>query len=171
MCCYRKADRPLSEKDIACIQLHLIVGYKIDHSDFPNSICSGCQLELLKKDNSNESSIKILVNDYKVCVIRLCEVVKMSGITYQRMMNKKHGIPKEKNAVAPPNSYKVCSNCLAIIYRGSNPTAITCKNSRRSKVYNMEALVQSSTTLHGVASCVIKDTACTPLANLGAKRK
>ena len=46
VCCYRKADRPLSERDNACIQLHLIQGYNVANPDFPNIICSGGHLEL-----------------------------------------------------------------------------------------------------------------------------
>ena len=64
VCYYRKADRPLPEKDIACIQLHLIEGHNVDNPAFPNGICSGCYLELSKKDKSDEYSLKILVNDY-----------------------------------------------------------------------------------------------------------
>lgn len=58
------------------------------------------------------------------CESRICEVAKMPGITYQRMMNKKCGRTKKKDAVAPPKSYKVCSNCFAHIYRGSNHTEL-----------------------------------------------
>ena len=56
LCCYQKADRPLSEKDIACIQLHLIDVYKVNNPDFPDGICSGCHLEISKKDKSDEYS-------------------------------------------------------------------------------------------------------------------
>ena len=92
VCCYRKADRSLSEKDIACIQLHLIERYNVDNPDFPNGICSGCHLELLKKDKSDEYSLKILVNDYDPkqvkgllsvakCACRICKFSNMSRIT------------------------------------------------------------------------------------------
>ena len=60
------------------------------------------------------------------CECRIFDIAKMPGITYQRMMKKKCGRPKKKDAVAPPKSYKVCSNCFAHIYRGSNHTASTC---------------------------------------------
>ena len=124
------------------------------------------------------NTLKIPVNDYNPkrvkglrsaakCECRICEVAKMPGITYQRMMKKKHGIPKKKDAVAPPKSYKVCSNCFAYINRGSNHTAITCKYSHRCKVHNIEALVQNLTTLQRATSRVIKDTDGTFLATLG----
>ena len=54
VCCYQKTDRPLSEKDIACIQLNLVEGYNVDNPDFPNGICSGCHLELSKKSKSDQ---------------------------------------------------------------------------------------------------------------------
>lgn len=175
VCYYRKADRPLPEKDIACIQLHLIEGHNVDNPAFPNGICSGCYLELSKKDKSDEYSLKILVNDYDLkrvkglrsaakCECQIYEVAKMPGITHKRVMKKKRRRPKKKDAVAPPKSYRVCSDCFAHIYRGNNHTATTCKNPSRSKVYNNEALVQSPTTLQRVASRVIEDAAGTPLA-------
>ena len=86
-------------------------------------------------------------------------------------MKKKRGRPKKKDAVAPPKSYKACSNNFAHIYRGSYHTASTCKKSRRSNVYNIEAAVQSLTNLGGVASRVTKDAAATLLATLGPNEK
>ena len=85
----------------------LIQGYNVDSPDFPNSICFGCHLELSKKDKSDEYSLKIIVNDYdpkrvKIlrsdtkCECRICEVAKMPGIKYQRMMKTKRGRPKKK---------------------------------------------------------------------------
>ena len=181
VCCYRKADRPLSGKDIACIRLYLIENYHVDNPDFPNGICTSCHLELHKKDKNDEYNLKFLVDDYTPkrglrsaakCVCRICEVAKMPGVTYQRMFKKKRGRPKKEGTVTPPKSYyKVCSNCFEHIYKGSNHTEASCKNSRRSKVYNIEALVQSPTTLQRVASRVIKDAAGTPLATLGPNEK
>lgn len=182
VCCYRKADRPLSEKNIVCIRLHLIEGYNVDDPDFPNGICSGCHLELFKKDKNDEHCLKILVNDYDPkrerglrsaahCECRICEVAKMPGITYQRMLKKKRGRPKEGDEVTPSKTHKVCSNCFEHIYRGSSHTAANCKNSRRSKVYNIEGLVQSPTTLQRIASRVVKDSDSTPLATLGPNVK
>lgn len=74
----------------------------------------------------------------------------MPGVTYQRMFKKKRGTKEGRNG---------------------NHTEASCKNSRRSKVYNIEALVQSPTTMQRVASRIIKDAGSTPLATLGPNEK
>ena len=59
-----RADRPLPEKDITCIHLHLIEEYSNDDPDFLNSICSSCHLKLSKKDKNDEYCLKILAEYY-----------------------------------------------------------------------------------------------------------
>ena len=86
--CSRKADRPFSEKDIACIQLHLTEGYNVDNPDFPNGICFGCHLELSRKDKSDEYSLKILVNGYDPKRVKGCQVAR-------------HNIPAHDEEKAP----------------------------------------------------------------------
>ena len=43
----------MSGKNIECIQLNLFEGYNIDNPYFPNVLCSGCHLELFKKEKSD----------------------------------------------------------------------------------------------------------------------
>ena len=106
-----------------------------------------------------------------MCECRISTVAKMRGLEYQRLMKKKRGRPKAATPDDRPTSCKVCSNCFASIYRGSNHSASACKHSRRSKVYNVENLVQSPVTLERVASRVIKQSSETPLSTLGPKEK
>ena len=151
ICCYRKAERSLSQTEVECIRTNLINGYSLEDPDFPNGICTGCHIELSKKENDQSYNLLPHVDDYDpkrerglrssaTCECKICTVAKMQGLTYQRMYKKKGGRPKSTSE--KPKSFKICSQCFDHIYRGSNHSAIKCQNSRRSKVYNIESLVR-----------------------------
>ena len=158
--CYRKASRSLSQAEVGDIQKYLIEGYNVNDPDFPNGICTGCSLSLSKKRNDEDYNLVINVDDYDPnrppglllnpsCECRICTVAKMCGLEYQRQ----RGRPKAATPDDSPTSYKVCSNCFASIYHGSNHSASACKHSCRSKVYNVEDLVQRPVTLERIAAC------------------
>ena len=47
--CYHKGDRPISEREIKCIDQYLIEGYTSDNPEFPNALCTGCTSIYWKK--------------------------------------------------------------------------------------------------------------------------
>ena len=179
--CYRKGDRTISPNEVKCIDENLIEGYRVDHPDFPCALCTGCHLELSKKINDNAYNLVPKVNDYNperskylrsgssVCECRICNIAKMTGLAYHRMIKRKRG--RRPSSSNTPTIYKICTNCFQKIYQGSNHSVSNCRYSRRNKVSNVEELVSSPTTLQRVASRVIKNQDGTPLSTLGPNRK
>ena len=143
MCFYRKAERSLSEKGVECIRLNIIDGYSVDNPDVPNGICTGCHIELSKKANNDDYNLVPRVDNYdpqrprdlrssSICECRICNVAKMPGLTYQRLLKKKRGRPKF--AVETLKSFKVCSHCFEHIYLGSNHSVSKCKFSTKQSL-------------------------------------
>ena len=177
--CYHKGDRPISEREIKCIDQYLIEGYTPDNPDFPNALCTGCHIDLSKKIADSEYQLHPKVQDYDAgrtkylrsvtscCACKICTVAKMTGLAYNRMVKKKKGRPKG-NA---PQCYKICGKCFQQIYQGSNHSASKCRYSRRDKVSHVEKLVSTPTTLQRVASRIVKRHSDTPLATLGPNKR
>ena len=96
-------------------------------------------------------------------------VARTGGLQYRKTMMKKRGRPPTKEA-SLREFFKVCGNCMAKIYRGSNHTAQSCKSSRRAKIDNFEEMVKSRVSLERLASRTIKKSSDSTLSTLGSKK-
>ena len=176
--CYRKGSNNIGPSDIETIKAHVIDGYDVTNSNFPAGMCNGCQLLLSKKRN-NQDIILPLVDDYNpnrptnlrsvlTCTCRICTVAKMKLQNAVRL-KKKPGRPTTTTVSADKQVFKVCSNCFAKIYRGCDHSANSCEHSRRSKVYNLEKLLDSpkGVTKQRIASRAINSQPSTSLSTLG----
>ena len=183
ICCYWKGYRTISSKEVECIDSYLIEGYTVENSDFPNALCTDCQIELNKKINDTGYHLVPKVDDYDPgrskylwssldCGCRICTVAKMTGLAYQRIVKKNKGRPAAAEKTTPM-CYKVCSNCFQQIYQGSNHSISKCRSSRWNKVSHAEELVSSPTAFQRVASRVTKNHADKnhALTTLGPKKK
>ena len=78
------------------------------------------------------------------CSCRICTVAKRNGLSVLQLSRKKRkrGRPTSKPV---PRHIKICSNCFLTLAKGSNHTAVQCKNSKRTKI---EKLVKGSYIYH-----------------------
>ena len=121
---------------------------------------------LLKKHKDPEFLMPIRDIDYEPrrptalqsiqqCTCRICNVARTGGLQYRKTMVEKQGRPPTKE-VSLRVFLKVCGNCMAKIYRGSNHTAQSCKSSRRAKIDNIDEMVKIAISLERLASRTIK---------------
>ena len=178
--CYGKGSRTLSETEIQTIQDFLIDGFDIENSNFPCAACVKCHIMLLKKHKDPDFLMPIRDIDYEPrrptalrsiqqCTCRICNVARTGGLQYRKTMMKKRGRRPTKEA-SLREFFKVCGNCMAKIYRGSNHTAQSCKSSRRAKIDNIEEMVKSPISLERLASRTIKKSSDSTLSTLGSKK-
>ena len=57
------------------------------------------------------------------CICRICNVARAGGLQYCMTMMKKRGRPSTVETSFPREFFKICGNCMARIYRGSNHNA------------------------------------------------
>ena len=180
--CYGKASRNLSENEISTVQDSIIDGFSVDNSNFPCAVCVKCHVMLAKKYKNPEFSLPWRDIDYEPkrptalrsierCTCRICNVARTGGLHYRMTMMKKRGRPPATEAATPRVVYKVCGNCMAKIYRGSNHTAQSCKSSRRAKIDNIEEIVKSPISLERLASRTIMNSSDSTLCTLGPKKR
>ena len=128
--------RTISSKEVECIDSYLIEQYIVEDHDFPNALCTDCDMKLNKKIKSNGHHLVPKVDDYDSgrskyllsssdCNCRICTVAKVTGLADQSMVKKK----KE--------------GLLQQIYQGSNHFVPKLRSSRRNKVWYIEELVSS----------------------------
>ena len=74
--------------------------------------------------------------------------MECSSIIAKKKKKRKQGRPTSKPV---PSHVKICSKCFSTIAKGSNHTAVQCKNSKRTKVEKL-VNISSPSTLQRAAS-------------------
>ena len=96
-----------------------------------------------------------------LCDCKICNKAKERGffLHHKRKTKKKPGRPSTSVA---PETFKICGNCFAKIYRGCNHSSEQCKRSRRTKIDGIVDIT-SPTSLQRAASRVNEHLISTPL--------
>ena len=179
--CYGKGKVALYDTEITVIREHIISDYSINNPDFPAAICLRCRMLIYRKSKNEDVNFPI-VEDYNPnrpknlrslssCNCKICTVAK-AKLAEAMKMKPKRGRPckdeQDKEVPEAPRYFKVCANCFTKIYPGCKHSMEDC-HSRRSKVYNIQSLLDSPVTTERVTSRLA--VAGTKLSTLGPRKK
>lgn len=177
--CYRKGNRQLSESAAEGVRRFVIEDFDINNSNFPSGICNGCHLLLSKKCNGEDVSLPVSeeydpqrpksMRSLTHCTCRICEVGEAKLMKAVKM-KKKAGRPcnPESGTMENRETIKICGHCFTKLYPGCQHSSEMC-SSRRSKVSNIEKLINSPVSTQRLSSrWAIPGTS---LATLGSKPK
>ena len=150
-----------------------------DKSDpmFPTGLCTTCRISLMEHMNGSslqnrEAPRKLLIPDPDTfdvqlrrvtrssvgqdCECNICSLARLNGLELRRFLAE---CKKVQTNYSPGVQYeKLCKDCFAPIYRGSNHSEDKCK-SRRKTIKNLNEAVQTSnTSMDLVASTYLRTT-------------
>ena len=175
--CSKKASRTLSKADILAVKVHVDAQFTGETPDYPNGICTNCQIALNKKTDGHD--VKLAINqEYKQfrflrssaedCKCRICDIAKSCGLKQFANSKKKRGRPRTSQQPVP-TALKVCSRCFQEIYQGCRHQC-SSQSCRRNKVYNIEELLTPVST-ERIVSRVLKNTCKDDMATLGPRKR
>ena len=168
----QKATKVVTETQETLIQKLVFSGYSRKDTKFPSGLCLTCLFSLLdhKKGQSlqnKKSEPRLLLlpdpdtyetelkrvtrsSSDSACQCRICDVGRMNGVKW------KHFVATCKKSATPTSTIaqydRLCKDCLAPIYRGSNHSLMMCRSKRQSLENISQAVSNSNSSMDLVAS-------------------
>ena len=177
--CYGRSGNKANQKVTAHLELGMrsfvFPEYNMSDERFPVGLCDTCRLTLLEQMKGESlrdgKPIRELVlpdptcyqakpskvtrlSSSQDCQCLICSLARMNGLEWRRFVAD----CKKGKVEAPPDiKYdRLCRDCFAPIYRGSNHTSSSCK-SRKQTLSNLSVAVNNSNTdMDLVSSSYIK---------------
>ena len=157
------------------LQSFVFAEYRKEDERFPSGLCTSCRLSLTEQMKGSSlqqrvTSRKLLLPDtecYEVqlgivtrakseqpCNCRICSLARLNGLEWKMFVAN---CKKEQSDVSPGIKYeRLCKNCFAPIYKGSNHTANACKSRRHALSNLTEAVSNANTSMDLAASKYLK---------------
>ena len=174
-----KATRRVSDREVVAIKELVSEGFNISDDKFPTGLCDTCHFSLadnvVGQSHQNKKGpprlLKILDpetydiqlqrvtrgNPTSSCLCNICSLARMNGVQWKKFISdcKK----ESKDTLGSPliKFNKLCSKCLAPIYRGSNHSEDRCQSKRVSLQNITQAVTNSNSNLNLVASKILRD--------------
>ena len=173
-----KANRKVSDKLELAIKDLVFKDYDKKDTKFPSGLCSDCYFNLMDAthghslQNRNTPPRQLLIPDPEVydielqrltrsssgvqCQCIICAIARLNGLQWKKFMADCKKVTMS-SSVSPSIKYdRLCKQCLAPIYRGSNHSETSC-NSKRMALQNVtKAINNSNTSMDLVTSKFIK---------------
>ena len=175
----RKATREVNTEQESLIQELVFDEYNKSDPKYPAGLCLTCLFTL--SDHSHGHSLqdktkeprKLLLPDpdtYETelkrftrtssdspCSCRICEIGRLGALEWRRFVAK---CKKEKSTSSTCQKFdRLCKDCLAPIYRGSNHTEGNCRSKRQSLENISQAVLDSNSSMDIVTSHFLRSKA------------
>ncbi len=158
--CWRKCLKRGSANQVKYIKEFFIENYDPHLSHFPSGVCASCSAILYSYARGNFHRIpnvpddfypgRIILKPNATCHCRICTIARK---TRWKGMASRSG-KRKRSAASQPPTFKVCSKCFGLIYRGMLPlffmiASIGCAHpshqciSRKKLISNHVELMQS----------------------------
>ena len=192
--CYGKSGNKATQKVTANMEVGMkslvFSDYDIADERFPLGLCNSCRITLLEHMKGESLQDRVVPRELVVpdptcyeanlskvtrlsssqdCQCIICYLARLNGLEWRRFVSEcKKGQPD----MSPGVKYdKLCSDCFAPIYRGSNHTPSACK-SRKNTLSNLTAAVNNANTdLDLVSSSHIKSLSCEAQSSIVSLRQ
>ena len=177
--CYGRSGSKVTQKVTDYLEpsmkTFLFADYDKSDPRFPIGLCTTCRISLLEhmKGSSlqkRQAPRELLIPDpdtFEVqlrrvtrssvgqdCGCNICSLARLNGLDFRRFLAE---CKKVKTNFSPGVKYeKLCKECFAPIYRGSNHSEDMCKSKRKTLKNLSEAVETSNTSMDLVASTYLR---------------